>query len=663
MDLESLRNRIVDFFHREKIWTGFVLDVKGKRVHLFLPSGKEELVSHLAILFPGKQRHSYRDLAELQLLLKEKNERREKLKELFDLRELWEILVEDLEESDPWTLVSLYLGREPEEDEVSAFVRLITEDRLYFYVVGTNQVKFRTKEEVEKILHQREKERERVRFLTEAERVLKALLSEKSEEISPADLESWKEIFKDYLLREDTTERGKVLKELLQKHNLAEPLKLFDLLSSRGLIQEEWFLELEKTGFPENFSQEELEEAEKILSLSIVPDDRELLTHLDAFTIDAEETEDFDDALSVLFLDGRTELWIHIAEVSQYVSPESHLWKGALERASTLYLPERILPMFPFSLSHEKFSLRKGEEKLALSFRFLISSSGEIEKFQIVPSIIEIKKRYTYDQVDMFLREGDQFWTSLYNLLMQFKRKRQEAGAFAVILPEISVRVKEDGTIEVKKIEMTPARDLIAEAMIVTNFYTALYLSENQIPAIYRSQKEPFQIIEGREGSPFHQLLQLRFMAKSELSLEPAFHSGLGLSHYTTVTSPIRRFPDLLIQYQLEASLIKKRPLLSREELTRMLPEIQANLQRAQYLQNRRKRYFLLKYLKQNQDHLRLRGIILEIQTFKVKVYLPDFNLTGELSGVKGNFHLGQEVEVMLDKVNPLLEILRLRLI
>lgn len=104
---------------------------------------------------------------------------------------------------------------------------------------------------------------------------------------------------------------------------------------------------------------------------------------------------------------------------------------------------------------------------------------------------------------------------------------------------------------------MTPSRHLIAEAMILVNTLAAEFLYQNQIPTIYRSQPKPLEIIENREENLYSKLLQLKYLAKSELRLSPAYHFGLGLEYYTTLTSPIRRFLDILIQYQLKTFLLK----------------------------------------------------------------------------------------------------------
>ncbi|MGC9109370.1 MAG: ribonuclease catalytic domain-containing protein [Caldimicrobium sp.] len=662
MSLERLLYRIVEVFYKEKIITAYIKEIKGKRLHLFLPTGREELISHTALISVSEEKFQPETLSSLEGLLKEKHEKREKLKEVFNLRELWEVIVDDLIEATSWELVELYLGRKPNSDEVAGFMRRILEDRVYFSFECEDRVKIRSREEVNQLLHQKEKELERIKLLNEGEIFLSGLLQGKRGLI-PDELEKYfLEGLREYVLFEEGKERIKVVKELLERHGLSEPLKVVELLIKAKYVEEDWFFELEKMKYPQEFSERELSEAESVQRVPLNFEDRVDLRHLHTFTIDSPETEDYDDALSVEERQEKYLLYVHITDVATFVKPGTALWEGAFERASTLYLPEKVIPMFPFSLSHEKFSLKKDEDRYALTFVFEFTPEGEISSFQIKPSIIKVKERLSYDEVDKFLVEEKPFWKKLYEFLLKQKEKRIKSGAFAVILPEIQVKVYPDGEISVQRLEMTKARDLVSEAMILANYYGALFLKKWDIPALFRSQKEPFQIFEERETSLFYQILQLKFMAKSELTLEPGYHSGLGLSCYTTLTSPIRRALDLLIQFQLKAYLLGEK-FLTKDEILRILPDLQTNLQRAQFLQGRRKKYYLLKYLLRYKKNETFNGIVMEVQSKKAKVYLPDYNLTGEVFGFKYSLKPGEVVTVKLEKINPLQELLRLRIV
>lgn len=659
MNPEIFKNRFADLFYKGKIITAYVKDVKEKRLHLILPTGKEELINYSSLVYFEEKTKPLNDLNQIVTFLKEKNENREKVKEIFNPEEVWEILVEEVEAISAKDAVELFLGRKPTEDEIAGFIRKALEERIYFKLKEPNVLQVISKDEVERILLQRKKELEKLRKINEGEEFVKALLSKDVASFSENLKEFWFSALKDFVLWEDKTPSGKLASEVLKRLNIADSYRVFNLLVENDVFKEDENLELLRTRYPILFSEKELKEADEIVQTEVSREKRVDLTHLYTVTVDAEETQDFDDALSFEEKEDKYILYIHIAEVAEFLKPGLALWEGAFERACTLYLPDAIYPMLPFSLSHERFSLKKGDIKPAITFKLVLDRDYNLLSFEPFLSLIMVKDRLTYGKVDKLLSE-DPFWQKLNEIFMHFKKKREEKETFAVFLPEIQIKVTSDGEIIVRKIEMTPARLLIAEAMILANTLSAEFLYKNQIPAIYRSQPKPLEVIENRDESLYLKLLQLRYLARSELSLQPAYHSGLGLDYYTTLTSPIRRFLDLLMQYQLKCFLLEKEPL-SQETLSKILPELSENLQRAMQIQSKRNKYFLLKYLKLYLKDQPLRALVIDVQNRKAKVYLMDYNITGDILGFKENLKPGEEIMVKIDKVNPHLEILRLK--
>jgi exoribonuclease-2 len=660
MNLEYLKKRFAEIFYKEKIITIYIKDIKEKRLHLVLPSGKEELINFSSLVCFEEKPTPLNDLNQIIALVKEKNEKREEIKNRFNLEEIWKILIEEVEDIHVKDAAELLLGRIPTEDEIAGFVRKALEDRTYFRLKRPNLLQIISKEEVERLILQRKKELEKLKKLSEGEEFIKALQLKNIESFPQEIIDFWISALKEYVLWEAQTPSGRLAYEVLKRLNITEPYKVFNLLVEAKIFNEDENLEILRTHYPTSFSEKELKEAELIAKTEIPKEEREDLTHLYTVTVDAEDTQDFDDALSFEEKEDKYILYIHIAEVADFLKPGSALWEGALERACTLYLPDGIYPMLPFSLSHEKFSLKKGELKGSLTFKISLDKSYNILSFDPFLSLIKVKERLTYEKVDELLTK-DPFWQKIYEIFIHFKKKREEKEFYAVFLPEVQVRVRPDGKIVVKKVEMTPSRHLIAEAMILVNTLAAEFLYQNQIPAIYRSQPKPLEIIENREENLYLKLLQLKYLAKSELRLSPAYHFGLGLEYYTTLTSPIRRFLDLLIQYQLKTFLLKKSPL-PEEVIIKLLPELSENLQRAAQIQNKRIKYFLLKYLKIYMQDKPLKGLVLEVQNKKAKVYLVDYNITGEIIGFKGILNPGDEIMVKIEKVNPHLEILRLKI-
>ncbi len=661
MVAEIFKNRLVELFYKDKLVVSYVKEVKEKRLHIVLPTGKEELINLSVLVYFEEKPLPFKDLNQILSILKEKNEKREKIKESFDLKELWEILTGEIEEISAKELAELYLGRPAEEDEVAGLLRKILEDRTYFKLKEPGKLEVLSKEEVEKSLLQRKKELEKLVKINEGEEFIKKFIKNDPLTELPSEVkEFWISSLKNYVLWGETSSSAKLVKEVLKRVNLTDPFKVFEVLVKNKIWSEDENLELLRTKFPTEFSEKALKEAEEILKQTVDPRNRVDLSYLQTFTIDAEETEDFDDALSLEKTKKELILYVHIAEVAGFVKPGSALWEGALERASTLYLPDKIYPMFPFSLSHDKFSLKKGQKKPAFTFKIVFSSDFEVLYFEPMLSIIEVKHRFVYEEVDELLK-FDAFWQNLYRLLKTQDKKREEKGAVYVFLPEIQIKVNEKGEIFLKKIEMTPARELVASAMILTNTLTAEYLYKNNLPAIYRSQPRPSEIIEDREKSLFLKLLQLKHLAKSEISTVPSFHAGLGVDYYTTVTSPIRRFLDLFIQHQLKCHLLGI-PTLSESETLKILGELSNNWQRAVFLQNKREKYYLFKYFQKYLKNQILKALVVEVQNKKAKVYLIDYNIIGDLINFKSELTPGEEVKVKIEKVHPYQEILRLSL-
>uniref|UniRef100_A0A7C4JRG8 RNB domain-containing ribonuclease n=1 Tax=Thermodesulfobacterium geofontis TaxID=1295609 RepID=A0A7C4JRG8_9BACT len=518
MNLESLKKRFAEIFYKEKIITTYIKDIKEKRLHLVLPSGKEELINFSSLVCFEEKPTPLNDLNQIIALVKEKNERREKIKDRFNLEEIWKILVEEVEDIHVKDAVELLLGRIPTEDEIAGFVRKALEDRTYFRLKGPNLLQIISKEEVERLILQRKKELEKLKKLSEGEEFIKALQLKNIESFPQEIIDFWISALKEYVLWETQTPSGRLAYEVLKRLNIAEPYKVFNLLVEAKIFNEDENLEILKTHYPTSFSEKELKEAELIAKMEIPKEEREDLTHLYTVTVDAEETQDFDDALSFEEKEDKYILYIHIAEVADFLKPGSALWEGALERACTLYLPDGIYPMLPFSLSHEKFSLKKGELKASLTFKISLDKSYNILSFEPFLSLIEVKERLTYEKVDELLTK-DPFWQKIYEIFMHFKKKREEKEFYAVFLPEVQVRVRPDGKIVVKKVEMTPSRHLIAEAMILVNTLAAEFLYQNQIPTIYRSQPKPLEIIENREENLYSKLLQLKYLGKIRITV------------------------------------------------------------------------------------------------------------------------------------------------
>ncbi len=651
MKEKDFSSHIVEFAEQGRVLPAYVLGHKDRRLRVLLPSGREELLPRTRILCLSKKAYRVSNRQEQIRLLEEAHARREKLKEELDLEELWEVVVDEAEEMSPEELAEVYFGPEPDDDQIAAVIRAVLEDRLYFRF-REGRILIHAREEVERLKEARRKEEERLRRREEGATWLEALLRGEQYPIGQEIKNYWLSALKDFYLFGDEAQRARETKELLQRIGANRPGKIFEILKIAGVFAEDENVELLRYDIREEFPPELEKEAKEKVSQGFSYGRRDL-TELSLFTIDGPETRDFDDALH---LEKHGDEWlvgIHIADVAAFAPPDSLLFKEALHRGTTLYLPDRIIPMLPRIISEEAASLVAGKERPALSFLVHLSVKGEIRSFEIVRSVVQVKERLTYDQADERLA-SDETLKTLHQLAQKLFERRLANGALPVFLPEIIVRV-EDGQIKIERLEFTPARFLVSEFMILANYVAARFCQERQIPAIYRSQAKPKErMLEGDEQDLLKNFLQLRQLSRGELLLTPEFHHGLGLPVYTTISSPLRRAVDLIMEHQICHYLETGKPCFSKEDLSSFLRDLAPALEAATAVKNRTTRYWLLKYLKKEIRGKTLDGLVVDIHQRKAKVLLIDYMITVDVPLPPSYTpQVGTALKVVLQRIDP----------
>lgn len=322
------------------------------------------------------------------------------------------------------------------------------------------------------------------------------------------------------------------------------------------------------------------------------------------FTIDPDTAKDFDDALSIKFLeDGSCEVGIHIADVSHYVRPGMALDKEALERSTSVYLVDRVLPMLPEKLSNELCSLRPNEDKLTFSAVFVFDKDDKITDRWFGKTIIHSDRRFTYEEVQDILdkNEGDYFHELWYlnRLAHKLRRRRFKKGAINFETEEVKFRLDENNVpVEVYVKERKDAHMLVEDFMLLANREVAEFMAKKgenagqEIPYVYRIHDEPNpdkvaelalfakelgfemdisspksisksynRMIRAAENDYTLKLLEpiaIRTMSKAEYSTQNIGHYGLAFDFYSHFTSPIRRYSDVLAHRILEKNLGEK---------------------------------------------------------------------------------------------------------
>ncbi|OHB36530.1 MAG: ribonuclease R [Planctomycetes bacterium GWA2_40_7] len=413
------------------------------------------------------------------------------------------------------------------------------------------------------------------------------------------------------------------------------------------------------------------------LPLSISPD--EISTRLDLrdeliITIDPEDAKDFDDAISLKKdKKGNWLLGVHVADVSYYVKQDSAVDNEARKRGTSVYLPGTVIPMLPEVLSNGICSLKEGEERLTKGVFFTYAPDGRLLRSEIKHSVINVKKRLTYHNATKILMESDEENTNpVTNLLFEASilakllyKKRMEEGALELNLPEINIRVGENGKIDtIEKVKRDISHIIIEEFMIAANQAVATFMHQNSLPSINRSHPEPDEDemldfaefifnCKNKRIDPFDKkrlqafldeisdhpesyiinLMLLRSLKKAEYSTTHTSHFALGLKHYAHYTSPIRRYPDLIVHRLLD--LFFKGQLKSKqakaswnEKITGWAKHCSTTEKRAEEAEREIMKLKLLRHLEQHADKV-MEGVITGIQEYGLFVQIDEFQLDG----------------------------------
>jgi len=657
-----MEGSIVEYIDARRIITGFCLSQKDGKVHLLTSQNREVVLSKTRICLVSKQKYPLdQPREELLSILKKEVEQRENLKKEINVMVLWELLAEDDGCYSPHFLAELYFSSNPSSTQESAIFRALFEENLYFKVKG-NKLDVRSREKVDEYLRQKAQQEAREKEIEEAADWLQSLWLGKSIS-SPAKSKQYIQLLKEWCYWQEEAPQAKITKQILQRAGLNLKDHPFLLLCKLGIFSKHENLLLHRLSIPTMFSEESKLAMQNLLENK--PDfseGREDLTSLYTFTIDGPETKDFDDALSLNKENGNFVVGIHITDLTPFIKKDDVLEKEAQKRGTSLYLPDQRIPMFPEQIANQFASLKKGEIRPALSFFITLNEDAHILNYQILPTIIQVDQHFTYDEVNSLLTKNETLQT-LFSLASKFRAKRLEQGGMIIALPELVFFFSSDNIVDIKlRNPEQPGRILVAEFMILANYLAAMFMEKKGIPSIYRSQLPPRdRVMNGTSKDIFILYLQRRLLSQSQLKTRPAFHHVLGLDKYTSITSPLRRFLDLILQRQMVYYLQEGKPLYTEDELSSFIPYFEEIIHRTNMIFSQRTKYWVLNYLKKRIKTI-TEAYILEETQQGYKVLLPDYLLETVLLGPRGKFKQGDKIKIRIEAVNPLKELLKVGL-
>ncbi len=658
---------LIEYIESGRFLCALVMQDTGKRLRLLNQNGREVNLPESRVLIASGQRYpldSGRDA--LLEILRTAADRRNSLAGNIDLAEVWELASEEEQDAFPAEfLAGLLFGGELTDDQVAAFLRAVFADRFYFkYKNGL--VTVHTPEQVEQLRHQREKEKEKEAILERGAEALRRIMN--GEEIDAGqwpDRDRCLAWLEEYVLFGSEATESDLVRQLLKRAGLTGPHDGYHVLVQSGIWDADENIALRRAEQPVAFTGECLQNAANIgepeVETLLADTRRRDLRHLDVFTIDGADTRDFDDALHLERLeDGTLRIGIHITDVSSFISPRDPLFAEAQERCTSLYFPEGQVPMLPESLSQGVFSLIQGRPRPVLSFLVRMTAEGEILGTSLTPAVVTVKRQLTYQEVDQAVGT-DADLTLLDSICSILRRKRAERGALFLSLPDVNIDISDRDAVRVRLMPVdTPARTLVSELMILANTIAASYLAGQEAPGLFRSQPPPKKrIISGVRNALQDIARQRRFLSRGELTAHPKPHSGLGVNCYTTVTSPIRRFLDLVMQHQLSSLLHGRGILFSLGECKTFAGIINQKLGRANTVRQQRHRYWILRYL-EAQIGQRVNALVVSQGPRRINLLLTDCLFDIDLPPNPAfPVEPGDTVRVKIARVSPLDNMLR----
>ena len=685
-----LEGRIIEFLDAEELRLAYVRKQERDRLHVIDPRGRNSTVHGDRVVIV----HRPSTEGEFPALARQISEKVSARQSEVDVELLWQSVGTRQRELNPSELAELFFAETTPEAE-SAVFRALSEDNLFFRRKGA-QFLPKTEEQVLSERTRRQRQRAREEFREHVVKVLEQLLKKNTD--IPEESGVILDRIQNWLRFKTGDEIGLILEEIAGAAKARDAA--YDILLRAGRVDPTLDRFLVTAGIEPHFSSPLIQAAAQLTPYTHIP---ARLDYQDspAFTIDDEDTQEVDDALTVRWEGDEIVVGIHIADVSAFVTKGDILDAEASRRSSTIYLPSITVPMFPERLSTDLASLRTAVPRPAFTVEVRFDKQANRAGYRIALSTINVQKRLSYDEADQII-ESDPALYTLHRIAKQLRDARSNRGAITFRRAELKIRVKGD-EIQITKINPnSPSRFVVSEMMILANGLAADFASVNSIPVIYRTQeprealavedtlspaldagdstktapsirRDPQRDLKspaldavdstaGRlrgsditlsgtykavEALAFERLRKT--FKRSRLSLTPGLHSGLGLGAYTQASSPIRRYADLVTQRQFTAMLSGVPVPYGREELLQILAAAETAEQEIRAIEDRSTNYWLLEYLARYKRGESLAAVVLDP---KGNIELQDYYLRGRVSGpVK--LRPGEMVDVRIETIDP----------
>jgi exoribonuclease-2 len=640
-----LEGQIIEFVDADQLRPGYVRKQERDRLQVIDPRGRHLSVNgdRVAIVHCAALEGDFPRIA------KDILERVHARQSEVDIELLWESLGNTGREFQPLELAELFFS-ESTPEAASAVFHALSQDSLFFKRNGLRFVP-KTADQVAMEQTRRTRQRQREEMRGQMADAVRRLVQSKVE--ITADLEPVVDRIHSWMRYKTGDGVEAILEDIVGPSHARDAA--YEILRRSGRISPEADRFLITAGIEERFNPAVLEAAAERMPVAHTGE-RVDFRHVPAFTIDDEDTLEIDDAITIQQDNGEWVIGIHIADASAFVDRGDLLDIEASKRASTIYLPTHAVRMLPERLSTDLASLRQGVDRPSLTLEIRVDSDFNRLGHRIVLGTIHVAQRLTYDEADSLIRQGTEGMPTLYQIALKLRDHRAARGAITVRRPELKVRVyRGEGEEEIRVSRIDPnseSRVVISEMMVLLNSVAADFAAANSLPVIFRTQEArdilPPEAAMLPEALVFDRLR--RTFKRSRLSLTPGLHSGLGLTAYTQVSSPIRRYSDLVTQRQFTALLKDKPAPHTPDELLRVLAAAEAAEQEIRSLEERSTSYWLLTFLSREKMNDVLNSVVLDN---KGTVELEDYYLRGKVPD-PGTMEPGNAIQVRIAHIDPL---------
>lgn len=651
-------NHIVDYCANGELCLGVVVRDQGERIQVQGPTKQVAKVSLKQVIASYGRCPSNNPLPSLVALQNEISE----IQSGIDSELLWETLLEaggakatiDQQATE-------YFGEGWTRQQKSALARALMADQIHFRFDGSSFIP-NDQQEMERLLELRRARAEKAALREKTRDWLQKAIATDDEACKatpvgvPAELEPFLRQCTDYLMRGLNCPAVNLLATAGTK---LTPRELaLSILRKTNRLPEDADEFLLANGIHAGFTVDVLAKADSLAPYAPSAD-RETYEGPRIFSIDDEWTREIDDALSVRTLpDGNFEVGIHLANPSSFVSKGDIIDQAAVDRPLSLYLPTTTVTMFPERLGCDLASLNQDELRPAFSVFATLDGEGELVDWRIAPTQLRVTDRLTYVRADEIIAGdgADELATSLRKLQRLARLRyaiRDDCGAVTLNRPELKIHVQKDVITAQLVQDDTPSHDLVSEFMVLANHLAAKYALRHDLPVIYRCQEPP---VEGAhsviryDAVDFDQ--QVRKMRRTRMSTYPQPHCGLGLDLYTQISSPLRRYADMVIQRQLCAHLAGEPLPYSQTELFGVLDNVDGIASANRALEREARGYWTLEYLRRTCLEKTLDAVVVRVEGRLILAELCDCLARGILLS-RDAPEPGDRLQVRIQEVKP----------